>query len=98
LEQKRKEAQKQYLTEQAYIKAHKADFERMLEEDRQAMAKEMAGTLWGALDTLTGGGPQKKIEEGKKQEPGRVGADAQPPTANSSATTPSTKGSTDGRG
>jgi hypothetical protein len=64
LEQKRKEAQLQYREEQVYIQTHKADFERLLEEDRQAMAKEMSGSLWGALDALAGGGP-KKIE-GKK--------------------------------
>jgi hypothetical protein len=63
LEQKRKDAQLQYKEEQAYIQSHKADFERLLEEDRQAMAKEMSGTLWGALDALTGA-PKK--EEGKK--------------------------------
>jgi hypothetical protein len=52
-----------YKEEQAYIQAHKADFERLLEEDRQAMAKEMSGTLWGALDSLTRG--DKKWDEGK---------------------------------
>jgi len=59
LEQKRLEAQRQYKEEQAYIAAHKDEFERLLEEDRQAMAREMSGNLWGALDAMTG---NKKAE------------------------------------
>lgn len=75
LEQKRLEAQRQYKEEQAYIAAHKDEFERLLEEDRQAMAREMSGSLWNALDGMTG---KKKVEpapattmadgEGKKVE------------------------------
>jgi import inner membrane translocase subunit TIM50 len=75
LEQKRLEAQRQYKEEHAYIAAHKDEFERLLEEDRQAMAREMSGNLWSALDGMTG---KKKLEpapatttadgEGKKVE------------------------------
>lgn len=54
LEQKRLEAQRQYKEEQAYIASHKDEFERLLEEDRQAMAQEMSGSLWSALDSMTG--------------------------------------------
>jgi import inner membrane translocase subunit TIM50 len=46
LEQKRAEAQMMYREEQAYFAANKENFERLLEEDRQAMAKEMSGNLW----------------------------------------------------
>ena len=58
LEQKRAEAQRQYKEEQAYIAAHKADFDKALEEERQAMAKEMSGSLLGLLDTVAGKKPQ----------------------------------------
>ncbi|KAF9222277.1 HAD-like protein [Gyrodon lividus] len=70
LEQKRAEAQRQYREEQAYIAAHKDEFDRLLEEDRQAMAKEMSGSLWSVLDGMAG---KKPAEETKKAE----GGDAQ---------------------
>lgn len=54
LEQKRLEAQRQYKEEQSYIATHKHEFERLLEEDRQAMAREMSGSLWGVLDAMAG--------------------------------------------
>ncbi|KAG9308604.1 hypothetical protein JVU11DRAFT_11711 [Chiua virens] len=54
LEQKRTEAQRQYKEEQAYIASHKAEFDKLLEDDRQAMAKEMPGSLLGVLDTMSG--------------------------------------------
>ncbi|KZT21120.1 HAD-like protein [Neolentinus lepideus HHB14362 ss-1] len=52
LEQKRAEAQQMYKEEQAYIAAHKDEFERLLEEDRKAMAREMSGSLWGAIGKM----------------------------------------------
>lgn len=54
LEQKRLEAQRQYKEEQLYIATHKDEFERLLEEDRQAMAREMSGSLMGVLDAMAG--------------------------------------------
>ncbi|KAG2129760.1 HAD-like domain-containing protein [Suillus clintonianus] len=57
LEQKRLEAQRQYKEEQSYIMTHKDEFERLLEEDRQAMAREMSGSLWGVLDAMGGKKP-----------------------------------------
>ncbi|EIW80210.1 HAD-like protein [Coniophora puteana RWD-64-598 SS2] len=57
LEQKRTEAQRIYKEEQAYIAANKHEFERLLEEDRQAMAREMSGSLWGMLDGAGGKKP-----------------------------------------
>jgi import inner membrane translocase subunit TIM50 len=80
LEQKRKEAQRQYKEEQAYIELHKGDFERLMEEDRQAMAKEMSGTLWGALDSLAGGGPKKEKETKPTAQPDASGASGQTAT------------------
>lgn len=66
LEQKRKEAQMIYREEQAYINANKAEFERLMEEDRQAMAKEMSGNMLSTFGMVLGGGPGEKKEEGKK--------------------------------
>lgn len=52
LEQKRHEAQQLYLEEQAYIRANKENFERLLKEDQEAAAHEMSGTFWNAIDAL----------------------------------------------
>jgi import inner membrane translocase subunit TIM50 len=65
LEQKRKDAQLQYKEEQAYLEAHKADFERLMQQDQQAMANETPTNLWAAINVLQGpptkgGGPQKE--------------------------------------
>ncbi|KAH7885179.1 HAD-like domain-containing protein [Phlebopus sp. FC_14] len=68
LEQKRAEAQRQYKEEQAYIAANKAEFDKLLEEDRQAMAKEMSGSLWSVLDSMSGKKPEKTTEAGGAQE------------------------------
>jgi len=54
LEQKRKEAQHQYREEQAYIQAHKEEFERLLEQDQQAMAKDAPNNLWDAFRAMNG--------------------------------------------
>lgn len=54
-----------YREEQAYINENKGEFERMLEADRQAMAKEMSGSMMTTFDTMFNGGPgnAKKPEE-----------------------------------
>ncbi|KAG2370260.1 HAD-like domain-containing protein [Suillus spraguei] len=70
LEQKRLEAQRQYKEEQLYIVTHKAEFERLLEEDRQAMAREMGGSLWGMLDAMAG-----KKADAAKADAAKVDAD-----------------------
>jgi len=41
-----------YREEQAYIAANKANFERLLEEDRQAMAREMSGNALGVVQSM----------------------------------------------
>ena len=77
LEQKRAEAQALYREEKAYIAANKANFERLLEEDRQAMAKEMSGNAVGVVQSML---------FGKKPEP------PEPATADgANATTPEKK-------
>lgn len=73
LEQKRLEAQRQYKEEQLYIATHKDEFERLLEEDRKAMAREMSGSLWSVLDTMAG----KKAEPAKADEDTAVKANAE---------------------
>ncbi|KAG1908494.1 HAD-like domain-containing protein [Suillus fuscotomentosus] len=73
LEQKRLEAQRQYKEEQLYIATHKDEFERLLEEDRKAMAREMSGSLWSVLDTMAG----KKADAAKVDEDTAVKADAE---------------------
>jgi mitochondrial import inner membrane translocase subunit TIM50 len=52
LEQKRKEAQRQYKDEQAYIESHKEEFERLLQQDQHAMAKEVPNNLWEAFSAM----------------------------------------------
>jgi len=63
LEQKRKEAQSLYLEEMAFIEKNKPEFDRMIEEDKQAMASQMPDNLFGMLGALVG----------KKQEPAQAG-------------------------
>ena len=41
-----------YQEEQAYIAANKENFERLLEEDRQAMAREMSGNALGVVQSM----------------------------------------------
>jgi mitochondrial import inner membrane translocase subunit TIM50 len=41
-----------YREEQAYIAANKENFERLLEEDRQAMAREMSGNAFGVVQSM----------------------------------------------
>jgi import inner membrane translocase subunit TIM50 len=57
LEQKRKEAQALYLEEMAFIEKNKGEFERIIEEEKEAMAKQMPDNLFGMLNAMTGGKP-----------------------------------------
>lgn len=75
LEQKRAEAQRQYKEEQAYIATHKGEFDKVLEEERQAMAKEMSGSLLGLLDNMAG---KKPTEDSNKTAAGAGGAQVKP--------------------
>jgi import inner membrane translocase subunit TIM50 len=48
-----------YREEQAYFAANKENFERLMEEDRQAMAKEMSGNPLGVVQSMfTGKQPE----------------------------------------
>ncbi|KAF5374619.1 hypothetical protein D9615_008973 [Tricholomella constricta] len=72
LEQKRHEAQMQYLEEQKYIAEHREELERLLAQEQQAMAGEVPGTLWEAFDHLKGAPKKPEGEDGK--EGGKEGA------------------------
>jgi import inner membrane translocase subunit TIM50 len=76
LEAKRREAQNFYREEQKYIREHKAEFDALIEADRQAQANAMSGPLWSSISTTLGGGPPPPATpgEGKKDdEPGKEG-------------------------
>lgn len=86
LEAKRREAQNFYREEQKYIREHKAEFDALIEADRQAQANALSGPLWSSFAaTLVGGPPppptpgeDKKadgsVEEGGNDRPvGKVG-------------------------
>lgn len=63
-----------YREEQAYINANKGEFERLMEEDRQAMAREMSGNMLNTFGMMFGGAPpgEKKAEGGGKEEGGKA--------------------------
>ncbi|KAH8110508.1 HAD-like protein [Phellopilus nigrolimitatus] len=85
LEQKRKEAQAHYLEEQAYITANRGQFDRLLEEERQAAAAQMSGNLWSLMSGMSGAPPppqspeqqqmQQQMQQGSSKE-GQSGAGA----------------------
>lgn len=54
LEFKRAEAQKQYMQEMKYVNDNREELERLLEQDQQAMAAQVPGSLWEAMDQLRG--------------------------------------------
>lgn len=51
------EAQRQYLEEQEYLRQNKDNFDRMIKEEQEAMAKQMPSTFWGAASAMLGGPP-----------------------------------------
>ncbi|TCD69387.1 mitochondrial inner membrane protein required for protein import [Steccherinum ochraceum] len=57
LEQKRLEAQMQYKEEQAYIAANKDNFEKLIKQEQDEMAKAMPSTFWGAAAAMMGPPP-----------------------------------------
>ncbi|THH09473.1 hypothetical protein EW145_g1996 [Phellinidium pouzarii] len=63
LERKRKEAQAQYLDEQAYIAANRENFDRLIEEDRQAAAAQMSGNLWTLMQGMAGPPPTPQDQQ-----------------------------------
>lgn len=76
LEAKRREAQSFYREEQKYIREHKADFDALIEADRQAQANALSGPLWASFAATLGGGPPPPPSPGedkKDGEPGKEG-------------------------
>jgi import inner membrane translocase subunit TIM50 len=57
LERKREEAQRDYKLDQAHIERQKDDLERGSEENQRAMAAQMPGNLWEAMDRFAGNPP-----------------------------------------
>jgi import inner membrane translocase subunit TIM50 len=64
LEAKRAEAQMLYRREQAYIAEHKAEFDALLEADRQAAMREGPGSLFGYMQAIGGGAPPSGADAG----------------------------------
>ncbi|KAI0684840.1 HAD-like domain-containing protein [Cytidiella melzeri] len=58
LEQKRLEAQRMYREEQAYIAANKANFDKLIKEEQEALEKQMPNTFLGAMGAILGPPPQ----------------------------------------
>lgn len=57
LERKRQEAQKDYQLDLANIERQKDTLEKLLEDDQKAMAAQVAGSLWEAMDRFAGNQP-----------------------------------------
>ncbi|KZT72401.1 NIF-domain-containing protein [Daedalea quercina L-15889] len=81
LEQKRREAQLQYQEEQAYIRANKDNFEKLLKEEQEAMDREMrGGTFWSTMQSMLSGVPpqQPQPKDQAVQNPAGAAAGAAP--------------------
>ena len=74
LEQKRKEAQAQYREEQAYIATNKANFDKLLKEEQEALEKQMPSTFWGAMTSFMGPPPQPPQPGQPQGEPKPAGS------------------------
>ncbi|KAF8625876.1 hypothetical protein AX15_005154 [Amanita polypyramis BW_CC] len=76
LEQKRKEAQMNYIQEQKYLAEHKEDLERFMKQQEEALASQVPNNLWAAIDQFS-----------KKDDPSKTGIGGQdvPVTAASSS-------------
>ncbi|PCH35686.1 HAD-like protein [Wolfiporia cocos MD-104 SS10] len=58
LEQKRREAQKHYEEERAWVLANREKFDALIKEEQDKMMQEMSGgTIWGAAQSLLTGAP-----------------------------------------
>jgi len=73
LEQKRMEAQRQYIEEQKYIEANRGTLDKLLEQEQQAMACQAPGSLFEMV------GQMKKPEspEGQAGEAGQQGQESE---------------------
>ena len=64
LERKRQEAQRDYRMDRANIERQRDELERLLEEDQKAMAAQVPGNLWEAMDRFTGNPPATPTPSG----------------------------------
>ncbi|KAH9935110.1 NIF-domain-containing protein [Epithele typhae] len=76
LEQKRLEAQHQYLEEQEYLKKNKAYFDQLIKEEQEAAARQMPSTFWGAAQAMMGPPPAADGAPPTQQGAGAPGAAA----------------------
>lgn len=61
----------------AFIEKNKPEFERIIEEEKEAMAKQMPDNLFGMLNALTGGraqGPESPKEGSADDSQGKDAA------------------------
>lgn len=54
---KRLEAQEHYRNEMKYLRDNREELERLLAQDQAAMAAQVPGTLWEAMDQFRGVAP-----------------------------------------
>ena len=61
------------MEDQAYLRGHKEEFERTIEQNQQAMAKDAPNTLWAAIQAMNGtkprstdAEPEENMESSKK--------------------------------
>jgi mitochondrial import inner membrane translocase subunit TIM50 len=73
LEAKRREAQNFYREEQKYIREHKAEFDGLIEADRQAQANALSGPLWASVAATLSGGPPPPPTPGEGKNDGELG-------------------------
>jgi import inner membrane translocase subunit TIM50 len=73
LEAKRREAQNFYREEQKYIREHKAEFDALIEADRQAQANALSGPLWASFAATLGGGPPPPGTPGEEKKDNELG-------------------------
>lgn len=64
----------QYQEEQKYISDHKEELERLLSQEQAAVAGEVPGSLWEAIDQFKGK-KEGEEEEAQKKAAGGGGSD-----------------------
>ncbi|KAI0800238.1 HAD-like domain-containing protein [Fomes fomentarius] len=84
LEQKRLEAQRQYLEEQEYLRQNKENFDRLIKEEQEAIAREMPSTFWGAAQAVLAGGPPPASPQASGQPEAQKTGGADAPAAKTS--------------
>ncbi|KAF8320242.1 import inner membrane translocase subunit tim-50 [Amanita rubescens] len=66
LEQKRKEAQMNYIQEQKYFEEHKADLEAFIKQQEEAAASQAPSNLWAAIDMFNKKDPDQVAAAGQE--------------------------------